>query len=191
MKAIIFDLYNTLIYTKDRRNPYVDFFNSLGLTKGEIKVWLDEVLTNNYENFDEILQVIKPNTFLYTDKWDWEVKQEVEHTHVFDDTYFVLDKLKPKYKLYLLSNISTPYKEAFYNLKLDQYFDDVFFSCDIGYRKPKLEAFQYVIEKTGYKPNQMLMIGDSVTSDLKGATDAGIPAILKNKPLIQIYQDLP
>lgn len=191
MKAIIFDLYNTLIYTKDRRNPYVDFFNSLGLTKGEIKVWLDEVLTNNYKNFDEILQVVKPNTYLYTDKWDWEVKQEIDHTHVFDDTYFVLDKLKSKYKLYLLSNISTPYKEAFYNLKLDQYFDDVFFSCDIGFRKPKPEAFEYVIDKTGHKPNQMLMIGDSLTSDLKGATDAGIPAILKNKPLIQIYQDLP
>lgn len=190
MKAIIFDLYNTLIYTEDRRNPYVDFFNSLGLSKGEIKIWLNEVLTNNYKNFDEILQVVKPNTYLYTNKWDYEVKQEIKHTNVFDDTYFVLDSLKSKYKLFLLSNISTPYKEAFYNLKLDQYFDDVFFSCDIGYRKPKKEAFEYVMQKTGFKSNQMLMIGDSITSDLKGATDAGIPAILKNKSLTQIYQDL-
>lgn len=190
MKAIIFDLYNTLIYTKDRRNPYVDFFNSLGLTKGEIKIWLDEILTNNYNNFGEISDVVQPGKFIYTDKWDYEIKQEIDNTDVFDDTYYVLDNLRKKYDLFLLSNISTPYKQAFFNLGLNSYFKGVFFSCDIGYRKPQSEAFKIVMQETGYKPNQLLMIGDSLGSDFNGAINVGIPAILKDKPLIQIYKDL-
>lgn len=191
MKAIIFDLYNTLIYTKDRRNPYVDFFTSLGLSRGEIRVWLDEILTNNYNNFNEIAQVVKPDKFIYTDKWDYDIEQEIKNTLPFDDTHYVLDNLSRKYDLFLLSNISTPYKQAFFNLGLNRYFKSVFFSCDIGYRKPQSEAFKIVMKETGYKPSQLLMIGDSMSSDFNGAINVGIKAILKDKPLIQIYNQIP
>ena len=190
MKAIIFDLYNTLIYTKERRSPYIDFFSSIGLSKGETKIWIDEVLTNNYNTFSDILDVIKPGEPIYVDKWNYEIEQEISKTEVFDDTYYVLENLSKKYKLFLLSNISTPYKKSFYNLKLDQYFTKAFFSCDIGYRKPQAEAFQTVIRESGYKANQLLMIGDSINSDVRGANNVGISAILKDKSLMQIYQNL-
>lgn len=190
MKAIIFDLYNTLIYTKERRSPYVDFFSSLGLTKGEIRVWLDEILTNNYNSFDEILKVVKPEASIFTQKYDYEIQNEIENTVVFDDTYSTLDRLRKKYKIYLLSNISTPYTKAYYDLKLDQYIDKPFFSCDIGYRKPQKESFESVLKDTGLKPSEVIMIGDSLGSDFNGAQGVGIKAILKDKPLSIITQDL-
>jgi len=190
MKAIIFDLYNTLIYTKNRRSPYVDFFSSLGLTKGEIRIWLDEILTNNYNNFEEILNVVKPGVDIYTQKYDYEIQQEIEETVVFDDVYSTLERLKKKYKIYLLSNISTPYTKAYYDLKLNQYIDKPFFSCDIGYRKPQKEAFEFVLKETGLNKNQVIMIGDSLGSDFNGAQNVGIKAILKDKPLSIITQDL-
>lgn len=190
MRAIIFDLYNTLIYTTERKSPYVDFFNSLGMTKSEIKEWLNNILTNNYDSFEDIYKIINPDKYLYTQKWDYDVEEEILNTNVFDDTYHILDKLRKEYKLFLLSNVSTPYKESFYKLGLNQYFEKAFFSCDIRYRKPQPEAFQYVLDSTGLKKNQLLMIGDSLSSDFNGAIDFGIKALLKNKPLSQLYPDI-
>jgi HAD superfamily hydrolase (TIGR01549 family) len=168
----------------------VDFFSSLGLTKGEIRIWLDEILTNNYNNFEEILNVVKPGVDIYTQKYDYEIQQEIEETVVFDDVYSTLERLKKKYKIYLLSNISTPYTKAYYDLKLNQYIDKPFFSCDIGYRKPQKEAFEFVLKETGLNKNQVIMIGDSLGSDFNGAQNVGIKAILKDKPLSIITQDL-
>ena len=183
MKAIIFDLYNTLIYSTLREKPYMVLFKTLGLTKEEMNFWRDEVMTKNFSSFEELSQTIKPGNHLYTKEYDYIVKKENEHTHVFDDTYSVLENLSKKYKLYLLSNIATPYKECFYNLDLDKYFVKPFFSCDIGYRKPQPESFEMIIKHSGLQSNQLLMVGDSKHSDYEGALNCGIKAILKDKPL--------
>jgi HAD superfamily hydrolase (TIGR01549 family) len=183
MKAIIFDLYNTLVYSTVREKPYLDLFKNLGLTKEEMSMWRDKVMTQNFSSFEELAKSIKPKSYIYTDNLEYIVKKENEHTHVFDDTYSVLERLSKKYKLYLLSNIATPYKECFYNLGLDKYIQNTYFSCDIGYRKPQPEAFEMIIKDSGLNPNQILMVGDSIHSDYEGALNCGLKAILKDKPL--------
>lgn len=191
MKAIIFDLYNTLVYTENRLvSPYSSFLNSIGLTKSEIKVWIDNILTNNYSSFDELLNNIKPGYSFNVDKFENQIKEEIQNTFVYDDVYKCLDILSKKYELFLLSNISTIYKESYYNLNLDNYIKTPFFSCDIGYRKPDVGSFKHVLSETGLKSNEVIMIGDSYKSDFLGAQNAGIKAILKNKPLSIIIQEL-
>ena len=185
-KAIVFDLYNTLLYCSVRKKPYMELFKNLGLTKEEMSFWRDKVMTENYSSFEDLKLSIKPNSDVYTQNLDYVVKEENEHTHVFDDTYSVLESLHKKYDLYLLSNIATPYKECFYNLELDKYFKKVFFSCDIGYRKPQPEAFEMIVKHSGLQPQQLLMIGDSQHSDYEGALNVGIKAVLKDKPLSSI-----
>ena len=90
----------------------------------------------------------------------------------------------------MLSNISTPYKECLYNLEIDRYFKKVFFSCDIGYRKPDPNSFKSVIDYSGLHPNQLIMVGDSQISDCNGALNCGIMTIKKDKSLLRIEQDL-
>lgn len=188
MKAIIFDLFGTLIYTSVKNNPYLNLFNSLGLTKNEKSYWIDRVLTKNYGYLQEIAHDINKN--IHTSEFEKQIKEEIESTHLFDDTIQVLDRLSGKYDLYLLSNLSTPYKECLYNLEIDKYFKKVFFSCDIGYRKPDPKSFQCIIDYSGLHPNQMVMIGDSQISDYNGALNCGIRAIKKDKSLILIEKYL-
>jgi putative hydrolase of the HAD superfamily len=189
-KAIIFDLYNTLIYTSVKRKPYLDLFRQLGLTKEEMSYWINQVMIKNYSYLQEIVEEIKPGQFVYTQQFERDIQEEIESTHVFEDTYSVLESLSKKYKLYLLSNISTPYKECFYNLKLDRWIDNPFFSCDIGYRKPQPEAFDVIIKHSGLHPKQILMIGDSQRSDYEGALNCGIKSILRDKPLSIILSEI-
>ena len=189
-KAIIFDLYNTLLYTKYKAKPYLNLFRSLGLTKEEMNFWRDRVMTENFSSFEELKQAIKPGSTVYTGQYEYDVKEENESTHLFDDTEFVLNELSKRYDLYLISNIATPYKQCFYNLGLDRWIKDPIFSCDVGYSKPDSKIYDIVIQKSGLQPGQLLMIGDSVRADYEGALGCGIKAILKDKPLKLIAIDL-
>jgi len=189
-KAIIFDLYGTLLHSEYKTRPYLNLFRNLGLTKEEMNYWTDRVMTKNYGYLQEIVEEVKPGQFVYTTQFEHDIQKEIESTHLFDDTIQVLETLSKKYKLYLLSNIATPYKECVFNLGIDKYFDKLFFSCDIGHRKPQSEAFEMVIKHSGLHPKQLLMIGDSQRSDYEGALNSGVKAILKNKPLNLILPEI-
>ncbi len=47
------------------------------------------------------------------------------------------------------------------------------FSCDFGMLKPNNSIFKEVENSTKAKPNEILMVGDSYTSDIKGAENMG------------------
>ena len=188
-KSIIFDLYNTLLYTEYKAKPYLNLFRTLGLTKEEMNFWRDKVMSENFI-FEELKEAIRPGSNVYTTQYEYDVKEENESTHLFDDTEFVLNELSKRYDLYLISNIATPYKECFYNLGLDRWIKDPIFSCDVGYSKPDPNIYKIVIERSGLQPGQLLMIGDSVRADYEGALNCGIKSILKDKPLKLILPDL-
>lgn len=188
-KSIIFDLYNTLLYTEYKAKPYLNLFKTLGLTKEEMNFWRDKAMSENF-SFEELKEAIRPGSNVYTTQYEYDVKEENESTHLFDDTEFVLNELSKRYDLYLISNIATPYKECFYNLGLDRWIKDPIFSCDVGYSKPDPNIYKIVIERSGLQPGQLLMIGDSVRADYEGALNCGIKSILKDKPLKLILPDL-
>lgn len=61
------------------------------------------------------------------------------------------------------------------NTGLDQIFDDVFISDLIGVQKPDEKFFDYVqAHIPNFQKEDALVIGDSLTSDMRGANNAGI-----------------
>lgn len=61
------------------------------------------------------------------------------------------------------------------------YVTDVFVSETIGIPKPKKEYFDYVLQSIKEKStDKILVIGDSLTSDIKGAENAGLDYIWYN-----------
>ena len=53
--------------------------------------------------------------------------------------------------------------------------DGVFISEVVGIEKPGVEFFHRVWEKTGaYGPDEVMIVGDSLTSDIQGGNNAGI-----------------
>ena len=82
--------------------------------------------------------------------------------------------------IYIVSNIDTDdIKEAiqFHDLKPA----DVFTSEDAKSYKPRKELFEYALNATGLKPEQVVHIGDSLSSDVKGASALGIDTIWLNR----------
>lgn len=61
------------------------------------------------------------------------------------------------------------------NSGLDKILDEIFISEEIGIEKPGIGFFEKVFEKIGnYDKSEIMIIGDSLTSDMQGGNNAGI-----------------
>lgn len=67
--------------------------------------------------------------------------------------------------------------------------DRIFTSEEGGCCKPNRRIFQFAIEALGASPHMVHMVGDSADSDIKGALDAGLSALLYS-PIAQESQRL-
>lgn len=79
-------------------------------------------------------------------------------------------------KLYILTNGALQVqRDRFSRSPLTQYVEDIFISELTGFQKPQKEYFDYVFERIcGFEKEKAIMIGDSLTSDIAGANNAGI-----------------
>ena len=92
----------------------------------------------------------------------------------------LLEKLCGRYSLFAASNApSGQQEERLKKACLYSFFDGFFISDDIGASKPSKEYFDRCFEKLGNPlPDEVLLIGDSLTADINGAKAYGMPAIL-------------
>lgn len=194
-KAIIFDLYDTLIEIQTKTKPYLYLLNHLQSTQEiSAKELINYIMTNDIASTAFIRQlldagILKP-TFQQLEFLRL-LDEELETTSLISGTYTVLTRLKDAgYKLYVLSNLATPYKYPFYNLHLEKWIDKAFFSCELKDKKPNASFFQKVLDYSGLQKEDLIMIGDNHISDVKGALDFGIDAILKDKDLNLLTQHL-
>lgn len=60
--------------------------------------------------------------------------------------------------------------------KLNDYFDYIYISEKVGYNKPQKEIFEHIFNDIGgeIKKENILIIGDSLTSDIRGGNNFGI-----------------
>ena len=90
----------------------------------------------------------------------------------------LLQELKGKVKQYAVTNgTKVAQTKKLSKSGLDKIFDEVFISEDIGVEKPSVEFFSKVFQKTGLTETdkaQILIVGDSLTSDIKGGNNIGI-----------------
>lgn len=83
--------------------------------------------------------------------------------------------LKERYDLYIVTNgtSTTQYKRLAAS-GLDRYMKDIFVSEDAGSQKPQKEYFDYCFSRIpGANPSRMLLVGDSLQSDIRGGNAAG------------------
>lgn len=95
---------------------------------------------------------------------------------VLDGAIEICDYLKNRYHMYIVTNgvSETQYKRLAMS-GLAKYFDDIFVSEDTGSHKPHKLYFDYCFARIpDAEPAEMLIIGDTLTSDIKGGNAAGI-----------------
>ncbi|MBQ4394149.1 MAG: HAD-IA family hydrolase [Paludibacteraceae bacterium] len=108
----------------------------------------------------------------------------------------MLDTLKDKgYRLFAASNsFGHLQRSRLEHAGILPYFEDTFISMDIGYDKPDIRFYQEALRRAGLQPHEVLMIGDSMTTDILGAQAAGIDALFFDRragdSLLEIIKEL-
>lgn len=94
----------------------------------------------------------------------------------------VLEYLRPRYRMYILSNGFTELQSRkMHSAGIEGYFDGVILSEDIGVNKPNPEIFYHALRVAGVGASEALMIGDNLEVDIAGASRVGID---------QVYYDI-
>ncbi|MFV0560241.1 MAG: YjjG family noncanonical pyrimidine nucleotidase [Enterococcus sp.] len=95
----------------------------------------------------------------------------------------IIRDLAQKADLYIVSNgVSATQRLRLEAAGLLPYFKDIFVSEDTGYQKPMKEFFDYVFARIpAIDLDQTVIIGDSLTSDIKGGNGVGIDTIWFNR----------
>lgn len=96
-------------------------------------------------------------------------------------TMELLDYLKPKYHLHLITNgFQEVQHTKLSGSGLEPYFETLTVSEEVGVKKPNPEIFHYALRKANATAEESLMIGDEMAVDIDGARAAGIDQILFN-----------
>lgn len=108
----------------------------------------------------------------------------------------LLQQLRLRYDLFLLSNTNEIHEEAFNRIlsntcgwdSLGHFFDKIYFSHRVGMRKPGREIFERILQENGLLPAQTLFIDDS-PQHIETADALGIQTIFL-KPGMTIENDV-
>lgn len=148
---------------------------------------INQGLWNAYENGkidrDEVLNTRFSTFFMhYNLEFDGSLLERkyrsyLEQGHqLIDGAMDVILHLQPQYELYIVSNgVSKTQDRRLRDSGLYPYFKDIFVSEDTGFQKPMKEFFEYVFDRIpNYIPEQGLIIGDSLSADIKGGQISGL-----------------
>lgn len=103
--------------------------------------------------------------------------------YVYDETFDVLKELQGNVKLLLLTNGSPDLQQE----KLDgvpelaPFFDHIVISGKFGKGKPDASIFTHALGLLGIQPENAVMVGDKLTTDIKGGNAAGLTTVWINR----------
>lgn len=198
IKNILFDLDDTILdFKKAERVALTKTLKTMGIPVNEniltryseinISQWKrlelgeisrGEVKVNRYRLlFEEFGINASPNkaTEIYEDNLCFG--------HFFIDyAEELLDKLYGKYNLYLVSNGAKRVQDG--RLKsagISHYFENIFISEVVGTEKPNKAFFDFCFSKIkDFNPSETIIVGDSLSSDIKGGVQSGIKTVWFN-----------
>ena len=153
---------------------------SLGNKSGveeEKKFWKDLVYQvfkplGGLERFDEYFELIFE---VFVDSSNWKIHEDVIESKIFQ-------RLKErKVILGVISNWDSRLFSTLENLKLADNFEFILPSAVVGSAKPDKKIFEEALRLSGVKPHEACHIGDEIKTDIDGARNIGIHAILLDR----------
>jgi len=94
----------------------------------------------------------------------------------------VVEKLRGRYRVAVLTNgLGVTQHEKLRTAGLDDLFDVVASSGDVGIGKPDRRLFDAVLDKVGMSPDEAIMVGDTLHRDVLGARNTGMRSVWINR----------
>ena len=191
-KWLLFDADNTLFdYDSAEGAALQDTFELMGLhyearyatvyRQINADIWLDfekgritqqRLRTKRFELLFDALQIdCDPAVFSLR-----YLESLASHADLVNGAEDVVRELHSRARLLLITNgLSDVQRSRFARSTVMRYFADVVISEEVGVAKPDPEIFDIAFAKMGYpEKEEVLMVGDSLTSDIKGGNLYGI-----------------
>lgn len=200
IKCVIFDLDDTLCdYSSARENAKNLVNNVLDRENILISKFWDEYNAIEPKLFRKFInnEITKEEYRVkrYSDLLEKKHPKPVEFSNYLNQIYmeeangnikFFLDVISTLEKLVednilvsvLTNGPSDGQRKKFKVLNLNKYIHQIYISEEINYSKPNVKAFLHVLNDLNLKPEECLMVGDSIGDDIKPSEAVGIKAIL-------------
>ena len=165
------------IYEEVNKKIWNDFEKGLITTK--------EIKTERFQRFFDVIGVENIDSIQFSKDYLEFLSQ---NNYLLPQAEDIIKWSSEKFELAIVTNgLASVQNPRFKNSELRKYFKHIIISEEIGFAKPKAEIFKYTFDlfKNPDK-NNVIIIGDNLTSDIKGGVDFGIdtcwfnPAKAKN-----------
>ena len=195
IKSIFVDFYGTIVHEDGEViKKITDIICKTGRVEDTSEVgtfwWKDfqTMFTNSFGEVFETQRVLEERSLIHTlerfgSDADAKVLSDMMFAHwikppIFEDSREFFEK--SPLPVYVVSNIDTSdiLQAIAYH---DLHPAGVFTSEDARSYKPRKELFELALKSTGLSPDEVIHIGDSVSSDVQGAAKSGIRALYLNR----------
>lgn len=106
----------------------------------------------------------------------------------------VLARLSGDYEIHIATNArdstAQDIRRALSRVDLDRYFSEIFCFRELGCAKPSREFFLAIASRLGRHPREIVMIGDSLESDVHAAAACGLGAVWYNPAGLKVPRNI-
>lgn len=203
-KHLFFDLDHTLWdFDTNTREVLGDIYTQMQLAKygvRSVEAVLDQfhlvnkVLWDQYNKGMIDKEFIRANRFLRVlqnlgvndpklckEVGDYFLDHNPRRGNVIEGALDILEYLRSRYVLHILTNgFDTIQEIKMQTSGLSPFFSELITSESSGFRKPHRGFFDFSLRQTGSQAGEVIMIGDNLETDIKGARGAGIDQVYFN-----------
>ena len=191
IRAVLFDLGGVIVRT-EYQAPRQHLAERLGMEYDD----LVKIVFDSDSGYQASIGAIPPEAH-----WDWVIKrlkrpaselEGIRHEFfagdIIDRTLLdFLRSLRGKYKTGLISNAWGDLREYILREKIEDAFDHMIISAEVGAVKPEAKIYQTALEQVGVKPKEMVFVDDFAVN-IEGCEKIGIKGILFKDPDTTIRQ---
>jgi len=147
------------------------------------KLYREEKITKEELRYQRLRSVFDKIGHFVTDETIYKLSDDYianlsSYNHLFPYTIEILEYLKPKYKLHIITNgFQEIQNKKLRNSNIDMYFNQIINSEIAGVKKPNPIIFELALNSASVTAEKSIMIGDSLEADIIGAKTMGFNAI--------------
>lgn len=198
IRDVFFDLDHTLWdFEKNSALAFASLFSGLGIDV-DLEAYLEVYVPINHEywelfrhdkisheelRYGRFRKAFDKMGHAFSDEQVMQISSEYirclpDHNHLFDGAVEILDYLKQKYTLHIITNgFHEVQARKIANSGIGHYFATVTNSETAGVKKPNPLIFEHALALAGTQKENSIMIGDCIDADVRGALNCGMDAI--------------